>query len=334
MNLPYRIDLLARLGEYILSEEPEWMAARETAFHHNGWFTPRFIDHACRQIAENFLKKEALLHWVSSYPSLKGERPSSPPDIGIVMAGNIPLVGFHDWLCCFVSGYHSVIKLSKKDSVLLKHLVEKLNQWSPEAGQLSSFAEMLKGCDAYIATGSNNSSRYFSYYFQKYPHIIRRSRTSVAILDGNETMDELSLLADDVFIYFGLGCRNVTKLYLPEKYDFVPLLEAFKKYSWIEDHHKYKNNYDYTLALHILNKQFYMTNGAVLLIEDHSLFSRISQLNYEFIPAGGTPADVFELKDDIQCVVGHGYLPFGQTQEPELSDYADGIDTMKFLAGL
>ena len=141
---------------------------------------------------------------------------------------------------------------------------------------------MLKGCDAYIATGSNNSSRYFDYYFGKYPHIIRRNRTSAAILTGDETDEELEKLADDVYQYFGLGCRNVTKIYVPEGYDFIPILEAFKKYNYLADHHKYKNNYDYNLALHLLNKKYYMTNGSVLLIEDPALFSPISQLNYEF----------------------------------------------------
>ena len=154
--------------------------------------------------------------------------------------------------------------------------------WNEEVNDLISFSEMLKGCDAYIATGSNNSAGYFEYYFGKYPHIIRRNRTSVAILTGNETNEELEKLADDVYLYFGLGCRNVTKLYVPEGYDFIPLLTAFKKYNYLADHHKYKNNYDYNLAIHLLNKKFYMSNESLLLVEDASLFSPISQLNYEF----------------------------------------------------
>lgn len=141
---------------------------------------------------------------------------------------------------------------------------------------------MLKGCDAYIATGSNNSSRYFEYYFNKYPHIIRKNRTSVAILTGTESADELEGLADDVYLYFGLGCRNITKIYVPEGYDFVPLLDSFRKYNFLAEHHKYKNNFDYNLALHLLNKKYYMSNGSLLLVEEPSLFSPISQLNYEF----------------------------------------------------
>jgi hypothetical protein len=254
--------------------------------------------------------------------------------IGIIMAGNIPLVGFHDWLSVFITGNKAMIKPSSKDTVLIRHLMDKLMEWEPAAGDLTLFREMLKGCDGYIATGSNNSSRYFDFYFRKYPHIIRRNRTSIAILDGKETMDELALLADDVFTYFGRGCRNVTKLYVPEGYDFVPLLEAFKKYAWVADHNKYKNNYDFNLALRILNKQFYMTNGSVLLIENYSPFSPISEVNYEFYLPGTGPDELLSLKSEIQCVVGRNYLAFGKSQQPTLDDYADGIDTMSFLAGL
>ena len=259
---------------------------------------------------------------------------TAPRTIGIIMAGNIPLVGFHDFLCVFISGHKAVIKPSSKDQVLIKHLVEKMAEWDHQVSNLVEFSEMLKGCDAYIATGSNNSSRYFDYYFAKYPHIIRRNRTSVAVLTGNETKQELEKLADDVYLYFGLGCRNVTKLYVPEGYDFVPLLEAFKKYNYLTDQHKYKNNYDYNLALHLLNKKYYMTNGSILLIEDTAIFSPISQLNYEFYSGNDDLSAKLPAAQDLQCIAGKGFTPFGEGQCPSISDYADGVDTLKFLVAL
>ncbi len=250
------------------------------------------------------------------------------------MAGNIPLVGFHDWLCVFISGHKALIKPSSKDQVLIKHLLEKLNEWNADAATFSEFSEMLKGCDAYIATGSNNSSRYFEYYFKKYPHIIRRNRTSVAVLTGKETNEELEKLADDVYLYFGLGCRNVTKIYVPEEYDFIPLLEAFRKYNYLADHHKYKNNYDYNLALHLLNKKYYMTNGSILLIEDAPFFSPISQLNYEFYNDRNILQNLLKQNSDLQCIVGKDFTAFGESQSPVISDYADGVDTLHFLSKL
>lgn len=332
MNLQYRIDLLVRLGEYILSNDEPWQQAKEKAGYENGWFIPEFVDLATQNITRSFLQKEKLQIWTESYQlqtlNLK------PQTIGIVMAGNIPLVGFHDFLCVFISGHKANIKLSSKDKVLIKHLIEKLGEWDIEIYNLVHFSEMLKGCDAYIATGSNNSSRYFDYYFGKYPHIIRRNRTSVAILTGEETNEDLKKLADDVYLYFGLGCRNVTKIYVPRGYDFIPLLEAFKKYNYLADHHKYKNNYDYNLALHILNKKYYMTNDSILLIEDPAIFSPISQLNYEFYDEKNKLMEKMAENTDLQCIVGKGFTPFGKSQSPSIHDYADGADTLKFLSDL
>jgi hypothetical protein len=195
------------------------------------------------------------------------------------------------------------------------------------------FAERLNGCDAYIATGSNNSSRYFEYYFGKYPHIIRRNRTSVAILTGEETPEELAGLAGDVNLYFGLGCRNVTQIAVPEGYDFLPLLEAFGKYEFLADGAKYKHNYDYQLTLLILNKKYYMTNGSILLTENASPFSPISVLHYVYYQPGAGAA-LPEASEEIQCIVGRKFLAFGRAQQPGLTDYADGVDTMAFLTGL
>ena len=193
---------------------------------------------------------------------------------------------------------------------------------------------MLKNCDAYIATGSNNSGRYFEYYFQKYPHIIRKNRTSVAILTGKETSDELDKLADDVHQYFGLGCRNITKLFVPEGYDFIPLLDAFKKYNYLTDHNKYRNNYDYHLAGYILNNRFYMTSESVLLVEDPSIFSPIAQLNYEFYKNKEEVLDRLNEDESVQCVVGKTGINFGDAQRPQVCDFADGVDTMRFLMEL
>lgn len=329
MNLQYRIELLARLGEYILADDEPWQAAKRKAGLENGWFTPAFTDIATREIAASWLQKDQLQEWVSAYqfPEVNPE----PRQVGIVMAGNIPLVGFHDWLCVFITGNKALVKLSSKDSVLLKHLVEVMEEWEPAVHTQTAFSEMLKGCDAYIATGSNNSSRYFDYYFGKYPHIIRRNRTSVAILTGNETTEELKGLSDDIHLFFGMGCRNVTKLYVPEGYDFVPLINVLKEYSYLADEHKYKNNYDYNLALHILNNKYYMSSGAVLLVEDPAIFSPVSQVNYEFYADKDKLETELKSMGELQCITGRGHTPFGNAQKPSLSDYADGEDTLAFL---
>ncbi|HKC37000.1 MAG TPA: hypothetical protein VKB95_13090, partial [Chitinophagaceae bacterium] len=218
--------------------------------------------------------------------------------------------------------------------VLIRHLIQKLEEWDGAFTGQIIFAEMLKSCDAYIATGSNNSARYFEYYFKKYPSIIRRNRTSVAVLDGNETIEELEKLADDVHLYFGMGCRNVTKIFVPKDYDFIPLLSAFKKYDHFKDHHKYKNNYDYYLAIHILNGKFYMATESIILLESPSIFSPISQLNYEFYTDKKLLSENLGSLVDLQCAIGHDYIPFGQAQLPSLTDYADGIDTINFLINL
>lgn len=331
MNLQHRIDLLTRLGEYILSGDEEWKSAKDRAGRENGWFIPEFTDLATENIAHYFLPPGILAQWATAYPL---QHNSSSKTIGIVMAGNIPLVGFHDLLCVFISGHQARIKPSSKDSVLIKHLVAKLEEWEPAVKEKIVFADRLSNCDAYIATGSNNSSLYFDHYFGKFPNIIRRNRTSVAILDGSETKEELEKLADDVHLYFGLGCRNVTKMYVPDQFDFVPLLDAFRKYNWMADHHKYRNNYDYNLALHILNKKYYMSNDSILLIEDAAIFSPVSQLNYQFYSSGDDLSAKLPPAQDLQCIAGKGFIPLGSTQTPAIDEYADGIDTLGFLCGL
>jgi len=256
------------------------------------------------------------------------------------MAGNIPLVGFHDFLSIFISGHQQLIKPSGRDDILIRHLLQQLLSIEPAAARYFGFAERLAGCNAYIATGSNNSARYFEYYFAKYPHIIRRNRTSVAILTGDETMNELEKLADDVYQYFGLGCRNITQLYVPENYDFLSLLQAFRKYNYLSQITKYKHNYDYQLTLLILNKKTYMSNESILLAGNDSPFSPISVLHYAYCRPGETlPATLSGHHPDIQTIVGRrtpasSVIPFGHAQQPGLEDYADGVDTLKFLRDL
>jgi len=331
MDLQNRISILVELGEFILSEDVSWKDAKTRAFQHNAWFIPDFIDLSISQIAERFLQRDLLEKWASEYQI--PDREKNPKKIGIVMAGNIPLVGFHDFLCCFINGHSPVIKLSSRDSWLFPVILEFLNKKNPAAADQILVSAMLKGMDAYIATGSNNSARYFDYYFGKYPSLIRRNRTSIALLEGDESAQELEKLADDVFLYFGLGCRNVTQIHVPENYDFVPLLRAFGKYRWMADHHKYKNNYDYRLSLAILNKLTYMTNDCLLMLENDSPFSPIAVLHYTYYKDIKNIIPI-ENNENLQCVIGRQWLPFGKSQRPELTDYADGTDTMKFLRSL
>lgn len=332
MILQERIILLGRLGQYMLEASEEWQEVKDRAYRENQWFIPEFVDRSVENIARQFLNPSFLQNWATAYQV--PDRQTHPKNVGVVMAGNIPLVGFHDFLCVFVSGHIATLKTSSKDEVLIKHLVKKLYEWDPAVQDEVSFAERLTGCDAYIATGSNNSGRYFDYYFGKYPNIIRRNRTSVAILDGTETPEELAALADDIQLYFGLGCRNITQLYVPDGYDFIPLLDALRKYEHFMDFHKYKHNFDYHLALLIMGNKYYMNNDTVVMTENVSPFSPVSQLHYQYYQNPAALTGLLQGNPDIQCVVGHGQIPFGQAQSPELTDYADGVDTMAFLVGL
>lgn len=332
MNTQERIDLLVRLKDYLVSNDEELQGAKLFAQQKNPWFIQQFINLSIENIVTRFLEKNVLEQWLAKYKCNNNDKKK----VGIVMAGNIPLVGFHDFMCVFLSGHNAIIKPSSKDDVLIKHIVKKLSSWNSTVEDAIIIAENLKGCDAYITTGSNNSGRYFEYYFGKYPSIIRKNRTSVAVLDGTETEEELVLLADDIQQYFGLGCRNVTKLLVPKGYDFVPLLNALKKYNYFIDLNKYKNNYDYQLALLMLNSKFYMTNESIILAENASLFAPVSQLNYEYYDEKDADAAFGDLKNskDVQCIIGHELLPFGEAQSPNINDYADGVDTMQFLCEL
>ncbi len=332
MILQERIALITKLGQYLLSEEAEWLAVKERAYRENPWFAPEFISKAADNIAAAYTDPILLADWCQTYAV--PEKRETPKTVGLVMAGNIPLVGFHDFLCIFISGHRQIIKPSSKDEILISHLVAKLSEWDIRFKAYVSFAERLKGCEAYIATGSNNTSRYFEYYFGKFPHIIRRNRTSVAVLDQTETAEELSALADDIQLYFGLGCRNITQLYVPEGYDFLPLLNTLRKYEHFLDFHKYKNNFDYHLALLIMGNKYYMSNDSLILTENDSPFSPVSQVHYSFYTDRESLLQSLAENPDIQCVAGHGVVPFGMAQSPGLADYADGVDTMAFLQKL
>ena len=333
MNLQNRIDVLVKLGDYIRSKSESWQLAVKEASLKNPWFTEEFITLSAQNIADRFLSKELLLQWCNHYHL---DDLIKPLKVGIVMAGNIPLVGFHDMLCVFISGHHQIIKLSSKDDILLKHLIEIIKKTDSETTNSITISEQLKACDAYITTGGNQSADQFQAYFGKYPNIIRRNRTSVAVLDGNESHAMLSDLADDVHLYFGLGCRNVTKLYVPENYDFVPLIQSFNKYAYFRDISKFANNYDYQLSLLLMNKIKYMSSESTLLIEQKEIFSPICMLYYEYYSNKETLLSELKNNSHLQCIVGDGagMIPFGKAQQPELFQYADGIDTMQFLLSL
>ncbi len=299
----------------------------------NPWFVPEYSLRALKSWSV-LLGRKNLEAWLAHY-SIPDEGFSPPRKTGIVMAGNIPLVGFHDLLCVLASGHTAVVKYSADDRMLIPFLLEVLRQVSPEMFSRVINTDRLEDIDAVIATGSNNTSRYFEHYFGRYPHIIRKSRTSVAVLTGEETEDDLRNLGDDIFSYFGLGCRNVSKLYVPRGYDFAAFFRAMESYGGVMQHNKYMNNYDYHSALFLLNNENFLTNNFLLLREHTALATPVSVLHYE---AYSSLPDLRETlqgqMDAIQCIVGSAYLPFGSAQQPGLLDYADGTDTMKFLLGL
>jgi len=336
MKLQERIEILVKVGEYISencnsAQKQEWQEAKDRAFMRNPWFTPENINKATSAVAENFLQHDLLKNWASKYAV---SDQTQPKKIGIVMAGNIPMVGLHDLLCVFISGHYAICKLSSKDDVLITEIVRMMALCNPQVNLYIHFAERLNDCDAYIATGSDNSARYFNYYFGKYPSIIRKNRTSVALLTGNESKEKLDGLADDIMCYFGLGCRNITQIHVPKNYDFIPLLDALKKYASYFEHPKYRNNFDYQLAIYIMNNKYYMTNQVVVLAENEQPFSPIGTLHYTYYDNAEDVYATFQDNPSIQTIVGENGLPFGKTQQPGLTDYADGVDVMAFLKGL
>lgn len=333
MNLTERIGLATRLGDYLISSDPDWERAKEQAHQSNPWFIPEFINLATDQIARAYLGGEALREWTGQ--NAIPERNQSPLTVGLVMAGNIPLVGFHDWLAIFVSGHHARIKLSAQDSLLFQHIRKRLMEWDPAVAPYVQIDDRLAGADAYIATGSDNTARYFEYYFGRYPHIIRKNRTSVAVLAGQESPEELARLSADLYTYFGRGCRNVTKLFVPREYGFEPLLGAGSPFQYLKEHHKFRNNYDYQLALRILNKEYYMTNDIALFVEQDSLHAPIGVVHFQYYDSlEQVEQRLSERQDQLQCRVGLGGVSFGMAQQPKLDDYADGVNTLTFLGAL
>ena len=330
MNLQTRLNSFFLLKDRLLDLNNEALIqAKASAYNQNSWFLPDFIEKAISQIAHQFLTKEALMEWTAAYPQIADKM--THKKVGIVMAGNIPFVGFHDLLSTLIAGHTAVVKLSSKDTVGMEYIINTLIEIAPQWKEHIIVQSHLKDCDAYIATGSNNTSRYFEQYFGKYPHIIRSNKTSIAILDGRESNADLDLLADDMMLYFGRGCRNVTQVWVPEGYDFIPLLNALKKYNYIIDEHKYRHNYDYQLALLMMTRQFYMDTNAILLSENPSPFAAIAQIHYQFYTPSQPP---IVNPAEIQCIVGKGGLTFGSLQKPSLQQYADGVDTLAFLTGL
>jgi hypothetical protein len=338
-NLVDNIAKIVKLGELMQNDE-RIIAAKERAGQKNPFFTPEFVNNAVSAISEHMLQKEKLEQWLSTYPKLSSFL--TDKTVGIIMAGNLPLVGFHDLLCAYVCGFNINIKLSSKDDVLTTATIQLLQELEGDSGQKIAIVEKLENFDAVIATGSNNSYKYFEFYFRNRPNILRKNRTSVAILTGNETKEELLGLADDTFMYFGLGCRNVSKLYVPKGFDITTLFPYFDKYNWMHEHSKYMNNYDYHRAILLLNQTPHLADDKVMIQESKAISTPLSMLYYEpYENLDALQRELLALKDEIQCVVCsantektlgiNGTVRFGKTQFPELNDYADGINTIQFL---
>ena len=347
MTIEQRIKAFVALGKVMqhLGEGKDWestdigLTASEyekiqriinTQIHHNGWFSKDNIQTSLRNLA-SMLTEEGLTAWVNKY-EFKAENKR----IAIIMAGNIPMVGFHDLLCVLLSGNKAVCKLSSEDKHLLPAFCEVLAKFDPEFLQFIEFVQgNLKNPDAVIATGSNNSAQYFEKYFGAYPNIIRKGRTSLAVLTGEETKEELQALGSDIFTHYGLGCRNVTQVLMPKDFDIDRFFGAIVDFGEIINHNKYANNFDYHRAIYLLNQDDLLENGFLLTKEDDRLFSPIGVLFYHrYEHQEEVEQYIKERAEDIQAVVGHNYLPFGSVQSPGLEDYADGVNTMEFIANL
>lgn len=339
MTLESRIEVLSTLGQEIL-ERPDWLQeAVQNAYYANKWFTESESWNALEAIATYFLPQEILTDWTSRYNI---QKVVDSKIIGLVLAGNIPLVGFHDVLCCFITGHKVKAKLSAKDEILLKAIVNRLSELEPKVVDRIVLTDRLKDFDAVIATGSNNSSTYFEEYFGKYPNIIRKNRNAVAVISGNETEEDFISLGHDIFNYFGLGCRNVSKLYVPTGYKFDDMLGTLHDhYKELANHDKYRNNFDYNNALLMLNKVEFLMSGSLIITESEDIPSRISTVHYSYYnDIKSLEKELAERKEEIQCIVSkvdlknHSTFSFGEAQRPSISDYADGVDTMEFLTNL
>jgi hypothetical protein len=332
-----RVEAFINLGKFINSAENEeliqdWV---ELANSRNNWFTPENVRKSLQSIVQEFLNPEKLQKWAAYYME-----PSASKKVGVVMAGNIPAVGFQDALCVLVSGHTLLVKPSSDDQVLISAFLNQLISIEPGFAPYIRFVERLNEADAYIATGSDNTARYFHYYFAKKPNIIRRNRTSVAVLTGDETADELAGLGRDVLQYYGLGCRNVSKLFVPAGYDFTKFYEEIEPTAPRYLHnHKYFNNYEYNRSIFLINRVEHTDNGFLMITENKALVSPISVLHFEtYTDLDEVQLTLSESAEKIQCIVSHAPIPdgiaFGRSQEPGLFDYADSVDTMDFLSRL
>ena len=333
MNLQERIKAFAALGHKIQSLPTEQIQElAQKAKGQNNWFIKESVSAAFEGIRK-MLDEQLLNQWAEKYPALA--YPVQAKKIGVVMAGNIPMVGFHDFLCVLLSGHKLLAKLSSQDSFLMKTLAQWLTEIEPRFSESIQFADRLNEADAYIATGSDNTARYFHHYFGKKPNIIRANRTSLAVLSETETEEDFQYLGKDIFQYFGLGCRNVSKLFVPAGFSFPKLLNALQSFEYVAKHHKYVNNYDYNKSIFLVNRVEHLDTGFLLLRESEETVSPISVLHYEYYQSESELKKKLELcSSKTQCVTGKGFIPFGQAQLPSLDDYADGIDTMHFLTTL
>lgn len=339
MTLTERVEAFAELGLIMT----DISSGKETKFSSrfnvlidnlhlkNPWFTPDNIRMSLQAIGE-MISHENLTKWVNNYPSLNDH--VTRKDVAAIMAGNIPLVGFHDLLAILICGHNIMVKASSKDDKLITLVCEVLTSINPSFQErINVVSGALTKFDAVIATGSNNSSRYFDYYFGKYPHIIRKSRNSIAILDGSERDEELADLGVDIFSFFGLGCRSVSKVFIPETYQLPELIRLWDdKYHTLANHSVYANNYDYYKAIYLVNKTPFLDSGYLLLKEDEGIASPVAVLFYErYDSIDSVERYVRDNEGEIQCIVGHHHTPFGKSQHPELWEYADGVDTIDFL---
>jgi hypothetical protein len=331
------INTFSALGDVLSHPGTELLNIISDQTHYNAWFTPENVGKAVHSIGK-MLNHNELATWLGHYhlPEV------APKKVGLILAGNIPLVGFHDILCVLASGNHALIKLSAQDNRLIKYVLQKLVDMDQEMEGRFTYVERLQHFDAVIATGSNNTSRYFEYYFGKVPHIIRRNRNSVAVLTGSETAAQLHDLGYDIFDYYGLGCRNVSKVLVPEDYVFNYFFESIQDYEPVIHHHKYNNNYDYNKSIYLVNGDKHLDNGFLLLKKDEKLTSPLAVLFYDtYSNMEQVQQSINSNNENIQCVVSAAKLDiknqlvnFGESQEPKLWDYANGVDTMAFLTGL
>jgi hypothetical protein len=334
-NKTHLISTFSKLGSQLKQPDDALLAAADLEHQFNPWFTPANVLKAITALGD-MLNEAAITAWLNNY-TLDESKPGK--NIGLILAGNIPLVGFHDVLCVLASGNNALIKSSSSDARLIKIALQMLVAIEPGFEGRYTFIERLKDFDAVIATGSNNTSRYFEYYFSMVPHIIRKNRSSIAVLTGNETAEKIRTLGHDIFDYYGLGCRNVAKLLLPAGYDIKYFFEPLEVYEPIIHHHKYNNNYGYNKSIYLVNSDKHYDNGFLLLKEDKRLTSPLAVLFYEYCDTLEQAQQLLiEHSETIQCIVSNiplevknQVVDFGMSQQPALWDYADGIDTMEFL---